>query len=51
MENFLSKKFVKVLSLHDKYNKVVSAICDNNIAMVKVGSEDGSCFVVKSGVD
>ena len=43
----------KVLSLYgvqDKYIRLISAICENNIAAVKVGNEVSSWFRIESGV-
>ena len=34
----------------DKYIKVISAMCENILAAVKVGNEVGSWFRTKSGV-
>jgi hypothetical protein len=43
---------VTILSLYgipDKYIKLISAMCKNNIAAVKVGNEASSWFCIKSG--
>jgi len=48
-----SRALVKVLSYYgilDKYIKVICAMYENNIAAVKVGNEDRSCFPIESGV-
>ena len=45
---------MKVLSLYgipDKYIKVISAMYEKNIAVIKVGNEVSSWFCVKSRVN